>query len=185
MAAKQTGEGGSRGAGVPGFLVGTFAGLVALTGVSLILVPVTSLGIMHSLPSGAEPGSAGATAAATPAAPVAAVAAAAPSSSDAAALRMLPPGDAAQGEEQFATYCAACHGPDGKGRPNLGKDLVASTFVKGQNDTQLIQFIKKGRDVSDPLNTTKVPMPPKGGNPAFSDAELNDVVAYIRKLQKG
>lgn len=167
MAAQQTVEGDRGAARVPGFLVGTFTGLAALTAVSLIVVPVASLGIMHSLPAGgAETGAAG------------------PSAADAAALRMLPPGDAAQGEEQFATYCAACHGPDGKGRPNLGKDLLASKFVGEQSDTQLILFIKKGRDVSDPLNTTKVPMPPKGGNPAFTDGQLNDVVAYIRKLRK-
>jgi disulfide bond formation protein DsbB len=97
---------------------------------------------------------------------------------------MLNPGDAEQGEEQFAAYCVACHGPDGKGRPNLGKDLVDSKFVAGQSDIQMILFLKKGRDASDPLNTTKVPMPPKGGNPAFTDAQLNDVVAYLRKLQK-
>lgn len=184
MATKQTVEGGRGAARVPGFLVGTFTGLVALTAVSLIVVPVASLGIMHSLPAGgAETGAAGPPAAVAAAA--APVAAARPSAADAAALRMLPPGDAAQGEEQFATYCAACHGPDGKGRPNLGKDLVASKFVGEQSDTQLILFIKKGRDVSDPLNTTKVPMPPKGGNPAFTDGQLNDVVAYIRKIHKG
>jgi mono/diheme cytochrome c family protein len=176
---------------VPGFLVAAFGGLAGLAGASLVLVPILMLGVVRGIaggegPSGEKVAASGGGGAATgPASVVTAVAAsAAPSAAELRALRMLTPGDADQGEQHFATYCAACHGPDGKGRPNLGKDLVSSGFVKGQSDAQLIVFIKKGRDVSDPLNTSKVPMPPKGGNPAFTDGELNDLVAYVRHLQK-
>ena len=28
----------------------------------------------------------------------------------------------ANGQQKFATTCVTCHGPDGKGMPNLGKD---------------------------------------------------------------
>ena len=95
-----------------------------------------------------------------------------------------PSGDAAKGAQQFATTCAACHGPDAKGLPNLGKDLTTSTFVKGLSDAELVDFLKKGRDPSDPLNTTGVAMPPRGGNPALTDADLLDIVAYVRTLNK-
>ena len=93
-------------------------------------------------------------------------------------------GDAVAGEALFHNTCAACHGPDGKGLPNLGKDFTTSEFVKGHSDAELVTFVKGGRPVSDPANTTGVDMPPKGGNPALSDEDLFDIVAYIRTLQE-
>src|SRR6185503_3672777 len=77
-------------------------------------------------------------------------------------------GDPGAGQTLFAS-CAACHGPTGGGIPGLGKDLTSSEFVSGKTDDELISFIKVGRDPSDPLNTTGIAMPPKGGNPALSD----------------
>jgi disulfide bond formation protein DsbB len=47
----------------------------------------------------------------------------------------------------------------------------------------MVAFLKRGRDISDPLNTTKVPMPPKGGNPALNDKQLADLVVFLRGLQ--
>lgn len=93
-------------------------------------------------------------------------------------------GDPAKGKELFSATCASCHGPDAKGLPGLGKDMTTSEFIKSQSDAQLVEFIKKGRPASDPANTTKVDMPPKGGNPALTDAQLADIVAYIRTLNK-
>jgi disulfide bond formation protein DsbB len=90
----------------------------------------------------------------------------------------------AHGTRVYASTCIACHGPDAKGLPNLGKDLVHSEFIKKLDDDALLAFIKRGRDPSDPLNTTKILMPPKGGNPALSDDDLLDVIAYVRSLQK-
>ena len=92
-------------------------------------------------------------------------------------------GDPAIGKELF-TSCAACHGPAGEGVPGLGKDMTQSEFIAGKTDEELIEFIKAGRPASDPLNTTGVDMPPKGGNPALSDEDLYDIVAYMRSLQK-
>ena len=93
-------------------------------------------------------------------------------------------GDAAKGKTKYDTTCTACHGPDLKGITGLGKDLTTSTFIKGQPDAGLVDFLKKGRPATDPANTTKVDMPPKGGNPALTDADLGDIVAYIRSMQK-
>ncbi len=95
-----------------------------------------------------------------------------------------PAGDAAIGQEVFATTCAACHGPKGEGVQGLGKDMTVSQFIADQTDAQLLEFIKKGRDTSDPLNTTGVAMPPKGGNPALTDEQLVDIIAYIRSIHK-
>ncbi len=92
-------------------------------------------------------------------------------------------GDPAKGQELF-TSCSACHGPSGEGVPGLGKDMTHSEFIAGKTDDELVEFIKVGRDASDPLNTTGVAMPPKGGNPALSDEDLYDIVAYVRSLQQ-
>lgn len=106
------------------------------------------------------------------------VAAAAPAEEAAAT------GDAAKGKELFAGSCVACHGPNGEGVAGLGKDMTTSEFIAGLSDAELVEFIKKGRDSSDPLNTTGVIMPPKGGNPALSDEQLLDIVAYMRSIHK-
>jgi mono/diheme cytochrome c family protein len=93
-------------------------------------------------------------------------------------------GEAAAGQKLFAGTCATCHGPEGKGIPGLGKDMTTSKFIAERNDAELVEFIKMGRDPSDPLNTTGVAMPPKGGNPALSDEDLFDIVAYIRTIHE-
>jgi disulfide bond formation protein DsbB len=93
-------------------------------------------------------------------------------------------GDPANGQQQFTMTCSACHGPAGEGIAGLGKDLTASEFVTGQTDAELIDFIKVGRDPGDPLNTTGVGMPSKGGNPALTDEDLQDIVSFMRTIQK-
>lgn len=91
-------------------------------------------------------------------------------------------GDATKGKNDFAATCSACHGPDAKGLPSLGKDLTISTFVKNLTDAEIIHFLTVGREPTDPLNTTGVQMPPRGGNPAFTDQDLADVAAFLRSI---
>jgi disulfide bond formation protein DsbB len=95
-----------------------------------------------------------------------------------------PEGDAAAGKDQFIAYCSSCHGPDAKGLKGLGKDLTVSEFVGAKSDAELLAFVKTGRPVGDPLNTTNIPMPPKGGNPALTDQEIANILAYVRTLRK-
>jgi disulfide bond formation protein DsbB len=95
-----------------------------------------------------------------------------------------PSGDPVAGQTAFQGTCASCHGLDAKGMPSLGKDLTTSQFVKDKTDADLIAFVKQGRPTSDPLNTTGVDMPPKGGNPALSDTDLANIVAYLRSVNK-
>lgn len=96
----------------------------------------------------------------------------------------MPEGDAAAGEGKFQSTCSACHGPDAKGMPNLGKDMTISEFIAGSSDAELLAFVKVGRSVSDAANTTGVDMPPKGGNPVLSDQDLADIIAFIRTLEE-
>lgn len=93
-------------------------------------------------------------------------------------------GDPEAGKTHYDSVCVACHGTDATGLPNLGKDLTNSEFTQGLTDEELVEFIKMGRSVSDPANTTGVDMPPKGGNPALSDQDLYDIVAYLRTLEE-
>lgn len=95
-----------------------------------------------------------------------------------------PQGDAIKGQEAFAKTCVSCHGPDAKGMPGLGKDLTTSEFVRSLSNLQLVEFIKTGRPASDPANTQGVDMPPRGGNPALTDQDILNIVAYLRKLQQ-
>jgi disulfide bond formation protein DsbB len=93
-------------------------------------------------------------------------------------------GDATTGKAHYDSVCIACHGPDATGMPNLGKDLTTSEFTQNLSDAELVEFIKMGRSVGDPANTTGVDMPPKGGSPSLSDQDIYDIVAYLRTLEE-
>ena len=93
-------------------------------------------------------------------------------------------GDAVHGEELFNQVCIACHGEGGVGIEGLGKPFTTSTFIPEQSDQELLDFIKTGRPVGHPDNTTGVDMPPKGGNPALTDEDILDIIAYIRDLHE-
>ena len=94
----------------------------------------------------------------------------------------VPAGNAANGETVFTNTCVSCHGPGGAGIEGLGKPMPGSAFITGLSDSELATFIKVGRGPGDPENTTGVDMPAKGGNPALSEQDIVDVVAYIRTL---
>ena len=91
-------------------------------------------------------------------------------------------GDTAAGHEAFKKTCAVCHGPNGEGMPKLGKDLHANEFVTSQSDAELLKFIVEGRPATHPDNTQGVDMPPRGGNPALTDADIQLIITYMRSL---
>ncbi len=93
-------------------------------------------------------------------------------------------GNPAEGQKYFAQTCSACHGMDAKGLPKLGKDLTTSAFLASESDAELLGFLKQGRLSTDPLNTTGVSMPPKGGNPAFNEQQLSDIISYLRQIHQ-
>jgi disulfide bond formation protein DsbB len=109
-----------------------------------------------------------------PPAPPAAPPAAAPAATPPATLT------AEDGKALYMRTCPACHGPNAKGMPGLGKDMTTSEFVRSKSDAELVEFIKQGRPIDDPLNTTGVPMPPMGANPTLTDAEILAIVRFIR-----
>ncbi len=92
--------------------------------------------------------------------------------------------DIVNGETLFNANCMACHGLGGVGVEGLGKPFTTSEFVDGLTDAELVAFVKKGRGADDPLNMTGVAMLPSGGNPSLTDAQLADIVAYVRTLHE-
>jgi cytochrome c oxidase subunit 3 len=92
--------------------------------------------------------------------------------------------DPERGKALFAGTCATCHGPGGEGIPGQGKDMRPSKFIAEKTDQELLEFVKVGRQPWEPLNTTKVAMPPRGGNPTLNDDKLRDIIAFIRVIQK-
>lgn len=100
------------------------------------------------------------------------------------ALAGLEEGDAEKGKPLFVQFCSACHGADALGIKGLGKDLVHSEFVAEETDAQLLKYVNEGRPVDDPRNTTGIPMPPKGGNPALTDQQIVHIIAYLRTIEE-
>lgn len=91
----------------------------------------------------------------------------------------------ASGDKLFHSTCIACHGKGGVGVAGNGKSLVANPFIISLDDDGLLAFVQQGRGPSDPKNTTGIQMPPKGGNPALSEDDILDIIAYLRTLQNG
>lgn len=89
---------------------------------------------------------------------------------------------AAAGLAEFRKTCATCHGPNAEGMPRLGKNLNDNEFVRGKSDAELVEFLKEGRPATHPDNDRGVDMPPKGGNPAVTDAQLQLIVTYMRSI---
>jgi len=80
------------------------------------------------------------------------------------------------GQATYTAKCAMCHGADGTGNTPVGKAMKVNSFKSDDDvkatDAALIAVTANG----------------KGKMPAYSgkltDAEIKDVVAYIRTLQK-
>ncbi len=61
--------------------------------------------------------------------------------------RKADPALASAGKATFATYCAACHGADGKGNPTLGApNLTDNTWLYGGSPGVIRQSIANGRN---------------------------------------
>ncbi len=93
------------------------------------------------------------------------------------------PGDAAAGAALYASYCASCHGPRGDGDGPLAANLEPkparhsdAAYMGQLSDEYLFRVVKEGGAAvgKSPL------MAPWGG--ALSDAQIRDVVAYVRTL---
>ena len=111
--------------------------------------------------------------AAPAAAAAAAIAAPAPAPAAAPATTAAPPSDAAKGKAIYDKTCMVCHATGVAGAPKTGdKAAWASRLSNGMD--QLYAHAIKGIKA----------MPPKGGNPSLSDAEVKASVDYMVSLVK-
>jgi mono/diheme cytochrome c family protein len=83
---------------------------------------------------------------------------------------------AADAASLYKAKCALCHGADGKGDTPIGKKMglrdFASPEVQKMSDTELITTVAKGKN--------KMP----AYEQKLSNAEIKDLVAYIRRFAK-
>ena len=68
------------------------------------------------------------------------------------------------GQTVWADTCKSCHGAEGEGVKDKSQDIRGSEFVRSRSDTDLAIFIKKGRTIFDPDNSSGWDMPAKGGH---------------------
>jgi cytochrome c553 len=85
--------------------------------------------------------------------------------------------------DNYAKYCASCHGSDGAGHTKAGrmlkvKDLTDAQYQKSFTDETAFKDLKEGSQNKDGVVQMK-PMKDK-----LSDDEIKAVVAYIRKFVK-
>lgn len=89
-------------------------------------------------------------------------------------------GDPAAGKTLYAASCTACHGVagDGKGPAAVAlkpkpTDFTAAGWLGGRSDPQLVTAIRAGRPGTAMAPYTEL-----------SDAEVADLVAYLRTFSK-
>ena len=76
---------------------------------------------------------------------------------------------AARGKEKFASTCAACHGPDGKGNPQLGApNLTDGVWLYGSSEATIMETVSKGRNNQMPAHKD-----------FLGDAKVHLLAAYV------
>ena len=84
--------------------------------------------------------------------------------------------DANSGQALFKARCALCHGEDGKGQTNLGKQLKAfdlnSAKVQKNSDAQLKQVVLQGKGNMPPFQAQ------------LDAAQVNAILKYVRHFGK-
>jgi putative heme-binding domain-containing protein len=77
--------------------------------------------------------------------------------------------DVVDGKQAYQQFCANCHGPDGDLIANV--DLGHGNFRQPYTDEQLAAIISGG-----------IPNTPMPGNPTMAEAQILQIVAYLRSL---
>ncbi|MBU1263940.1 MAG: cytochrome c [Gammaproteobacteria bacterium] len=86
-----------------------------------------------------------------------------------------------RGEVVYNKTCIACHGSDGSGSLPGVPGLAGKTGPLSQEDAVVLKRMAEGfQSPGSPME-----MPPRGGDPALSDADLKAVLEYMRKAFLG
>ncbi len=85
-------------------------------------------------------------------------------------------GNHRSGEEAYGQVCVACHSADGKGSVPGAPDFTDPDGPMAQSDSILLDHIRNGfKSPNSPMA-----MPPRGGDPNLSQAEMEAVLEYMR-----
>ena len=84
--------------------------------------------------------------------------------------------DAAAGEAVYSQTCIACHGADGKGVIPGIKDFTAKDSPLSKSDAELLKNVSEGFQSPGSF----MAMPPNGGNPTLTEADVRAVLSYLR-----
>ena len=89
---------------------------------------------------------------------------------------------AADAKENWEKQCQKCHGADGKGETAMGRKLKLKDYTDAKvqaemKDEEIIKMIKEGKKDGD-----KTLM--KAYADVLSEAEIKDLLGYVRKLKK-
>jgi mono/diheme cytochrome c family protein len=89
---------------------------------------------------------------------------------------------ASDAKENWEKQCQKCHGADGKGETAMGKKLKVKDYTDAKvqgamKDEEIVKMIKEGKKEGD-----KTLM--KAYADVLSEAEIKDLLAYVRKLKK-
>lgn len=89
-------------------------------------------------------------------------------------------GDARKGKAVYEKSCVLCHGPQGRGDGPVGKTInppaadFTSAASKKKTDAELLATIETGRP----------PTAMVGWKGQLSEAEIQDVLAYVKSLRQ-
>ena len=80
-----------------------------------------------------------------------------------------------RGEEKFKAACAACHGPEGKGNPQIGSpNLTDDVWLYGGSEATIMETITKGRKNMMPAHKD-----------FLDDGKVHLLTAYVYGLSRG
>lgn len=82
-----------------------------------------------------------------------------------------------RGQAIYLQQCLVCHGADGTGAMPGVPDLTEPSGVLSKADELLLGSLING--VQRP--GAPLLMPPKGGNPALTETDMQDVLIFIRR----
>ena len=89
--------------------------------------------------------------------------------------RKASAGDATAGATQYATYCVACHGPDGRGNMAVGApNLTDGIWLHGGSEARIRETIALGRQNNMPAQESRL-----------GDTRIRLLAAYVLSLGEG
>ncbi len=98
----------------------------------------------------------------------------------AAATESANVGTTADGQRLYLETCAGCHGQAGEGVAGLGNALVGSAFLQAHSAPEVLAMVRAGRTADAADNASGLVMPPSGGRPELTDADLLAIIDFLQ-----